>query len=392
MKYLVTEKDGTTHLPYTKDDGTPDHDLMGAAWAALHGGYRGKKYDGPDKAGAIRRLKALYKSEKMDLPDEGKSMEMDDRRALLARMAGESRTLGSEMVRSLAKETQDSLQVIRQTQAACYALMSYLCYMPYDSFPDGVYAALYECYTCCGLCIDLIGRESNLSPAGQELCAAACAECVSVCTGTADVILQACVSLCGDAAEACGGSGDEGRAARRADETRACKIEFRKAEDGHIKGYPILFNALSEDLGGFRERILPDAIQFADDLKADFNHNPDYILGRTLAGTLKVSTDARGVFMDADPPDTTWARDLKVSIDRGDIDQGSFSFRVLPGGQQIGEENGQQVRTLSKILVRRVSVVRTRRTRRPQSRSEAHRATRSRRARRLRPLRNRAAG
>jgi hypothetical protein len=46
-----------------------------------------------------------------------------------------------------------------------------------------------------------------------------------------------------------------------------------------------------------------------------------------------------------------------ASVKRGDIDQGSFSFRVLPGGQQITEESGQQVRTLSKILVRRVSVV-----------------------------------
>src|ERR1700723_2169943 len=119
------------------------------------------------------------------------------------------------------------------------------------------------------------------------------------------------------------------------DEVRACKLEVREQTDGHIKGYPILFNALSENFGGFRDLILPDPIQFADDLKADFNHNPDYILGRMRAGTLKVSTDARGVFMDTNPPDTTWARDLKVSIERGDIDQGSFSFRVLPGGQQI---------------------------------------------------------
>jgi hypothetical protein len=141
------------------------------------------------------------------------------------------------------------------------------------------------------------------------------------------------------------------------DEVRACRIEVREQTDGHIKGYPILFNVLSEDLGGFRERILPNAIQFADDLKADFNHNPDYILGRTCAGTLKVSTDARGVFMDVDPPATSWALDLMASVKRGDIDQGSFSFRVLPGGQQITEESGQQVRTLSKILVRRVSVV-----------------------------------
>src|ERR1017187_4315803 len=141
------------------------------------------------------------------------------------------------------------------------------------------------------------------------------------------------------------------------DEIRSCRLEVREQADGHIKGYPILFNSLSEDLGGFRERILPDAIQFADDLAADFNHNPDYILGRVRAGTMKVSTDARGVYMDVNPPDTTWARDLKVSIKRGDIDKGSFGFRVLPGGQQITEENGEQVRTLSKILVRRLSVV-----------------------------------
>jgi HK97 family phage prohead protease len=141
------------------------------------------------------------------------------------------------------------------------------------------------------------------------------------------------------------------------DEVRSCRLEVRAQSDGHIKGYPILFNSLSEDLGGFRERILPDAIQFADDLAADFNHNPDYILGRVRAGTMKVSTDARGVYMDVNPPDTTWARDLKVSIKRGDIDKGSFGFRVLPGGQQITEENGEQVRTLSKILVRRLSVV-----------------------------------
>jgi hypothetical protein len=141
------------------------------------------------------------------------------------------------------------------------------------------------------------------------------------------------------------------------DEVRACNLQVREQADGHIKGYPIVFNRLSEDLGGFRERILPDAVTLDGDVKADFNHNPDYIIGRAKAGTLKVSIDSNGVYMDATPPDTTWARDLRESIRRGDITQGSFSFRVLPGGQQITEENGQQVRTLSKILVRRVSVV-----------------------------------
>jgi hypothetical protein len=69
VKYLVL-KGGEDHLPYTESDGSPNHRLMGAAWAACHEGYRGKKYEGPDKAKAISKLKALYKSESMDTPAE----------------------------------------------------------------------------------------------------------------------------------------------------------------------------------------------------------------------------------------------------------------------------------------------------------------------------------
>ena len=63
-KYLVTAEDGTGHLPVRdSDDGPLNHHLMDAAWAALHGGYRGNKYEGPNKEKAIAKLKALYKSE-----------------------------------------------------------------------------------------------------------------------------------------------------------------------------------------------------------------------------------------------------------------------------------------------------------------------------------------
>jgi hypothetical protein len=70
VKYLVTEDDGTTHLPYTDESGKPDHAHMGAAHAALHGGYRGNKYEGPKKQEAKDKLKALYASEKLDLLSE----------------------------------------------------------------------------------------------------------------------------------------------------------------------------------------------------------------------------------------------------------------------------------------------------------------------------------
>jgi hypothetical protein len=67
IRYLVP--DGK-HLPVSGEDGKADHRLMGAAWAALHGGYRGSKYEGPGKEKALAKLKALYKSEGMETPAE----------------------------------------------------------------------------------------------------------------------------------------------------------------------------------------------------------------------------------------------------------------------------------------------------------------------------------
>jgi hypothetical protein len=68
--YLIVEDSEaptTWHLQ-VKKNGTPDHVLMGAAWAALHDGYRGNKYEGPDKGNALDKLKKLYEAEKMDTP------------------------------------------------------------------------------------------------------------------------------------------------------------------------------------------------------------------------------------------------------------------------------------------------------------------------------------
>lgn len=63
------EKPTTWHLQ-VKRNGKPDHNLMGAAWAALHSGFRGNKYEGPNKQEALKKLKALYKSEGLPLPSE----------------------------------------------------------------------------------------------------------------------------------------------------------------------------------------------------------------------------------------------------------------------------------------------------------------------------------
>jgi HK97 family phage prohead protease len=142
-------------------------------------------------------------------------------------------------------------------------------------------------------------------------------------------------------------------------EVRSFRMQVRAA-DGRppiITGLPIVFNVLSQDLGGFRERILPSAVEFDADVKADFNHNPDYILGRESNGTLRLQKMAAGYEMTVTPPDTAWARDLMTSVSRGDIDGGSFAFMVKPNGQKWSEEGGESIRTLTAIKVRAVSVV-----------------------------------
>lgn len=70
--YLVAEDDqnpSTWHLRVMGNDGKPDRRLMGAAWAALTGGYRGNKYQGPNRAKALMKLRRMYRS--MGVPTPG---------------------------------------------------------------------------------------------------------------------------------------------------------------------------------------------------------------------------------------------------------------------------------------------------------------------------------
>ena len=78
--YLVVgdpQSPSTWALRVKDENGKPDHRLLGAAWAALHSGYRGNKYEGPDKAKAIAALKKIYDAEEMVTPSEETSKEGD---------------------------------------------------------------------------------------------------------------------------------------------------------------------------------------------------------------------------------------------------------------------------------------------------------------------------
>jgi HK97 family phage prohead protease len=97
-----------------------------------------------------------------------------------------------------------------------------------------------------------------------------------------------------------------------------------------ISGYAAKYNTKSDDLGGFRETIKPGAftraIKEKQDVRMLINHDPNMVLGRTASGTLKLSEDSTGLRFRCDMPDTSYARDLMESVDRGDISQCSFGF------------------------------------------------------------------
>jgi HK97 family phage prohead protease len=96
------------------------------------------------------------------------------------------------------------------------------------------------------------------------------------------------------------------------------------------------------------ERIMPGCFNRAmqeDDCRALFNHDPNCVLGRTTAGTCRLSIDAKGLRYEVDPPDTQLGHDLAASLNRGDITGSSFSFSVTDQAW-ITTESGVDVREI----------------------------------------------
>ena len=125
-----------------------------------------------------------------------------------------------------------------------------------------------------------------------------------------------------------------------------------------LHGHSAVFNMLA-DMGSFYEQIAPGTFSDSiagDDIRALWNHNSDYVLGRNKAGTMRVWEDEMGLAIEIDPPDTQWARDLQVSIGRGDVSQMSFGFVVLD--QAWEERDGEKdLRTIKKVELWEVSPV-----------------------------------
>lgn len=131
------------------------------------------------------------------------------------------------------------------------------------------------------------------------------------------------------------------------------RLEERSSGGPKIVGYgAVFYNPADPGTeyvmgGGIAERIMPGAFKSALNAGADvrslFNHDPNFPLGRTTAGTLRLSVDSRGLKYEVTPPASR--ADVIEALRRGDVSGSSFMF--VPLSQNwIDGPNGTLVREI----------------------------------------------
>lgn len=147
-------------------------------------------------------------------------------------------------------------------------------------------------------------------------------------------------------------------------ERRLITTELRATVDDNkrrIGGYAALFDTLSVVLWDFREEIAPGAFTRAlaeNNVRALWNHDTSEVLGATANGTLRLAEDAIGLRFELDLPDTQRGRDAFTLIERGDVTQMSFGFRLYPEGDAWrSDATGAPVRRLLQVDLLEISPV-----------------------------------
>ncbi|MGD1146967.1 MAG: HK97 family phage prohead protease [Thermoanaerobaculaceae bacterium] len=132
---------------------------------------------------------------------------------------------------------------------------------------------------------------------------------------------------------------------RRIERREVTEFRVRRQEDGKAAGLAGLAAPYNKEtvigtpFGSFREvlrsGIFTRALNEKQDVVCWYQHGmgAPLPLGRTSANTLRLKETAQGLEFDCDLPDTQDARDLAVSIDRGDVNKMSFAFAASPDGE-----------------------------------------------------------
>jgi HK97 family phage prohead protease len=135
--------------------------------------------------------------------------------------------------------------------------------------------------------------------------------------------------------------------ARRVIAAADLRAERAEGQPPRLVGHASVFDAWTTIYEGryfvWREVVRPGAYRNAIaermDVRALFNHDANFVLGRTLSGTLRLSEDSIGLLTETDPPDTPTIRDLVLApIERGDVSGMSFAFTVRSSGKSVVTE------------------------------------------------------
>jgi len=113
-------------------------------------------------------------------------------------------------------------------------------------------------------------------------------------------------------------------------ELRVSGSEIRSTGNGQIIGHAAVFDSETTIGGAFSEVIrkgaFARAIREKQDVRMLWNHDSNFLLGRTKSGTLTLEEDSVGLKFVCDLPDTQIGRDVRTLIKRGDASGCSFAF------------------------------------------------------------------
>ena len=126
-------------------------------------------------------------------------------------------------------------------------------------------------------------------------------------------------------------------------------VEIRAGSDKRtIGGYAAKFDRMSQNLGGFVERIAPGFFNKSrgdgwPGVLARYNHDDNMVLGTIGGGTLRLGVDEIGLTYDVDLPAARG--DVFELVQRGDVRQSSFAF-VAYEDDWATSDQGFPLRTL----------------------------------------------
>ena len=126
-----------------------------------------------------------------------------------------------------------------------------------------------------------------------------------------------------------------------------------------IWGLAIPYNCESEEMYGFREIVAPGAFKesLGGDIRCLWNHETGKPLGRTTNGTLTLRDAQEGLAYECKLPETSWGKDAKESISRGDVTGMSFGFVVRRDDWAYPKDSDVVVRTILEAELFEVSPV-----------------------------------